>query len=84
MTFEEVERALKEMKDNLVVQAELGRHQDERIHALITIAEGHERRLVADREDLREMQAAMAALFQRMDAFIRGLESDGHKGKGEA
>jgi hypothetical protein len=32
----------------------------------------------------RIMQAAMAALFDRMDRFIRGLKTNGHKGRGEA
>ncbi len=31
--------------------------------------------------DLNVMQAAMKALFERMDRFIRGLESDGREGK---
>lgn len=91
MNFQEFERALTQVKDNLVVQGELlnrldrsmieGRQElvdsrkdfDRRINALLTIAEKHEERLNA-------LEAAMHALFEHMDRFIRGLESDGHKG----
>lgn len=83
MTFEEMERAMTQVKDNLVVQGELlhrletdmlasRRDFDERIGALLKVAE-------VDHEQLRLMQTAMAQLFERMDRFIRGLESDGHK-----
>ncbi len=88
MTFEETERALNQVKDNLIVQGELLNRLDramidsrpdfdERSKALLTIAEKHEQRL-----DL--MQSAMHSLFERMDRFIRGLESDGHRKKGKA
>jgi hypothetical protein len=45
--------------------------------ALTEVVEGHD-------QQLQVMQAAMTALFERMDRFIRGLETDGHKGRGEA
>jgi hypothetical protein len=90
MTFEEMDRAMIQVRDNMVVQRELlhrletdmvasRRDFDERIGILTRIAEDHERRLGDDREQLRKMQAAMEKLFERMDRFIRGLESDGHK-----
>lgn len=83
MTFEEIDRAMAQVKDNLVVQGELlhrlgtamdasRRDFDERIGALLNV-------VAEDREQLRAMRAAMAQLFEHMDRFIRGLESDGHK-----
>jgi len=88
MCFKEMERALNQVKDNLIVQGELlnrldramidsRQDFDERSTTLLTIAEKHEQRL-----DL--MQSAMHSLFERMDRFIRGLESDGHKKRGKA
>ena len=32
---------------------------------------------------MQTMQSAMHALFEHMDRFIRGLESNGHKNEGE-
>ena len=40
--------------------------------------------LVAEHDrHLQTMEAAMTALFERMDRFIRGLETDGQKSRGE-
>lgn len=80
MTFQELE-------DSLVVQARLldrvdrkieemadhGAEQQKHIDALVRIVESHEARPGT-------MQAAMLALFEHMDRFIRGLESNGHAG----
>jgi hypothetical protein len=44
---------------------------DQQIAALIRVAEKHE-------SELYLFRAAMEALFERMDRFIRGLESNGH------
>jgi hypothetical protein len=54
------------------------------VGGLTEIVEGHERQLPSHDQQLQIMQAAMTALFERMDRFIRGLETDGHKGRGEA
>jgi ABC-type transporter Mla subunit MlaD len=51
--------------------------------ALTEVVEGHEQQLQTRDQQLQIMQAAMTALFERMDRFIRGLETDGHKGRGE-
>ena len=93
LTLEEMNQAMSQVKDNLVVQGQLlhglgtnldrleadmaasRRDFDERIIALVQRAD-------EDREQLRIMQSAMARLFEHMDRFIRGLESDGH-GKGQ-
>ncbi len=50
---------------------------------LTETVEGLTETVAEDREQMRVMQAAMTALFERMDRFIRGLESDGHKTGGE-
>jgi hypothetical protein len=63
---------------------------DEQITALIRIAENHQARIhqlaedhqarIQQLEDSRlSLEVAMRALFERMDRFIRGLESDGKK-----
>jgi hypothetical protein len=101
MTFAEMEQAMIQVKDNLIVQGELlnrldkilaESHQDfsERIGALLTIAENHEKRLNTTQNSIQTtqagmqtMQGAMHALFEHMDRFIRGLESNGHKNEGE-
>ncbi len=89
MTFEEMEKSLLPLHDHQVaegvmlhrVENNLDRLEamveknTQAIEKLAEIAESHESRL-------QVMQAAMTALFERMDRFIRGLESDGHKGGG--
>ena len=77
------EERLAKIEEHLLVAAEMqctaekrweerfARH-DEQIAALIRIGENHQARL-------QVFESAMQALFERMDRFIRGLESDGHK-----
>ncbi len=79
-----VENNLDRLEADLSRVEALVARNSESIDALTKVAENQEKRLAADGEGLRVMQAAMQAFFQRMDAFIRGLESDGHKGKGKA
>lgn len=72
-SLEQHEERLTRIENNLVVQGELLNRLDQRIDRLVTIVERNS-------EDMRLMQSAMTSLFQRMDAFIRGLErNDGHK-----
>jgi len=61
--------------------------------ALLKVAAGHEQRLAAAEERLSSaedrlqgveervarLESGMISLFERMDRFIRGLESNGHK-----
>jgi hypothetical protein len=54
------------------------------VSGLTEIVEGHEQQPQSHDQQLQIMQVAMTALFERMDRFIRGLETDGHKGRGEA
>ena len=77
------EERLAKIEGHLLVTAEMQRtaaprweerfaRHDEQIAALIRIGENHQARL-------QVFESAMQALFERMDRFIRGLESDGHK-----
>jgi len=81
---------LNSITDNLAVQGQLldrfekqserrAEEQDERIRALLTIGENHERRLADTEERTRSMQAAMTSLFEHIERFIRGLGTDGHR-----
>jgi hypothetical protein len=69
--------------EHLLVTAEMQRtsdrrweerfaHHDEQIAALIRVAEEHQ-------AELHVFRAATEAFFQRMDRFISGMESNGHK-----
>ena len=93
MTFEEMEKSLKELvaqmrhiEDAQVVQGVLERRIEDRIDSLAAVAERtneavdkllqvatiHEERLAAN-------EAALKALLETIDRFIRGLGTDGHK-----
>ena len=61
------ERRLKRIEDNLIVQGEILNRVDQRLDRVAAMAESHDKQLVL-------MQTAMTSLFQRMDAFIHGLE----------
>lgn len=91
MTYEEMDRATGQVKDNLLLQGQpldrLDRRTTEiaeKIDALRVIAESHEDRAQALEESSKRREGAMTALFERMDRFIRGLESNGHGRSGEA
>ena len=73
------EQRFKRVEDNLLVQGEWLNRIDQRLDRLTETFAQSEGERAADRERMRLMQAAMTSLFQRMDAFIRGLERhDGH------
>ena len=63
----EHDRKLQLIEDNLIVQGEILNRVDQRLDRVAATAESHDQQLVL-------MQSAMTSLFQRMDAFIRGLE----------
>lgn len=76
------EERFAKIEEHLLVTAEMQRtsdrrweerfsRHDEQIAALITIAEKHE-------AGLQGFRAAMEAILERMDRFIRGMESNGH------
>lgn len=84
---------MKHIEDAQIVQGVLERRIEERIEALAAAAEttnrsaetllqvvtAHEERLVGVEDRQAEMRAAMQALFETIDRFIRGLGPDGHK-----
>ena len=70
------ERRLKRIEDNLIAQGEILNRVDQRLDRVASLTESHEQQLAL-------MQTAMTSLFQRMDAFIRGLErGNGHSPAG--
>ncbi len=79
MTPEEIERGLEaherrltRVEENLVVQGEILNRVDQRLDRLAGLVE-------TQSESMLLMQSALKSLFERMDAFIRGLERrDGH------
>jgi hypothetical protein len=84
-----VERFAK-IEEHLLVTAEMVRtadgrweerfaQHDEQIAALIRIAENHQTRTQQLEDSRLSLEAAMRATFERMDRFIRGLESNGKK-----
>jgi hypothetical protein len=83
MTFEEMERAL-------IVQGELMHRVEQAVaHNTEAIAQNteaiaHNTEAIGKLSDgMLIMQGAMKSLFEHIDRFIRGLESDGHQ-RGEA
>jgi hypothetical protein len=88
---------MKHIEDAQIVQGVLERRIEERIDALAASAEAtnkavdkllqvvtvHEERLAGVEDRTAAMEAAMKALFEQMDRFLRGLGSDGHKGTPE-
>jgi chromosome segregation ATPase len=82
-SMESHDKRLTRVEDNLAVQGELLNRVDQRLDRLAEMFVQSEGGRAEDRERMRLMQAAMTALFQRMDAFIRGLERrDGHQKPG--
>lgn len=80
MTLQEMEQGLKmheerfrRIEDNLLVQGEILNRIDQRLDRMAARVETHDHQLTV-------LQSAMTSLFQRMDAFIRGLE----RGNGDA
>ncbi len=85
MTPEEVERGIElherrlaRIEDNLLVQGQLLDRLDRNVERLAAVVEKNS-------TDMHIMQSAMTSLFQRMEAFLRGLERhDGQENPGSA
>lgn len=84
------EERFTKIEENLLVTAEMQRtaeqrweerfaRHDEQIAALLRIAENHQARIQQLEDSRLSLEAAMRALFERMDRFISGLESNGNK-----
>ena len=69
--------------DSIVAAAEATNRAVEKtnraVEKLLQVVTAHEERLVGVEDRLAANEAAMKALFEHMDRFIRGLGSDGHK-----
>ena len=69
--------------ESLATAAEATNSAVEKLLQVVTVHEGRlvgvEDRLAAAEEHWARTEAAMHALFEQMDRFIRGLGSDGHK-----
>ena len=76
----EHDRKLQIIEDNLIVQGEILNRVDQRLERVTDRIEGLTSIVGTHTNQLAVMQSAMTALFQRMDAFIRGLE----RGNGDA
>jgi len=75
-TLELHDKRLERIESTLVVQGELLNRFGQSLDHLLIVVERNS-------ENMRVMQASMTALFERMDAFIRGLERrDGHEKPG--
>ena len=84
------EERFTKIEEHLMVAAEMVRtserrweerfaRHDEQIAALLRIGENHQARTQQLEDSRLSLEAAMRALFERMDRFIRGLESTGKK-----
>ncbi len=89
--LDRLDRRTAEIAEKIDALRVIAESHEGKIDALRVIAESHEGRIEAlveaarlHKDQLGSMQAAMTALFERMDRFIRGLEANGHKGSGEA
>jgi len=79
MTVEEIELSLKRLADGQIVQGEFLTRL-ERVVAQNSQAIAHHTEVIGKLADgMQVMQSAMERLFEHMDRFIRGLESDGHQ-----
>ncbi len=81
MTLQEIEHSFKiheqrfnRIEDNLAVQGEILNRIDQRLDRVTERMEGLTEIAKLHTNQMAVMQSAMTALFQRMDAFIRGLE----------
>jgi uncharacterized coiled-coil protein SlyX len=86
MTFEEMERGLKGLEDSATVQGAMMHRLENNLDRLETDLSRLERVVAHNGEAIGKlagqmlvMQSALERLFERLDRFIRGLESDGHK-----
>jgi hypothetical protein len=91
MTFEEMERGLSGVQDNLTAQGAIMHRLENNLDRLEAIVAQNTDAVRRNAEAIQHlangqalMQSSVHALFERLDRFIRGLESDGHKKKGKA
>ncbi len=77
-------KGIQEIRDQNLVTARLlelhERESNARLERVEALADRHEERLSGVEERQASLEAAMRALFETVDRFIRGLEGNGHKG----
>lgn len=78
MTIEDMERGMKVLQDNMTVQGVIMYRLENNMDRLESNLARLEGTVEALANSQALMQAAMHSLFERMDRFIRGLQSDGH------
>jgi hypothetical protein len=90
MTYEEVERGLKVLQDNMTVQGVMKNRLENNLDRLEVVVAENSAAIARNTEAIAKladgmmvMQAAMKSLFEHIDRFIRGLETDGHRSRGE-
>ena len=73
------EERLTKLEEAMLVNASLMNRIELNMDRLERKAEEHEDGIAELRQSQSNLNSAMNALFERMDRFIRGLESNGHK-----
>lgn len=83
MTFEEIEKSVRELRDNQMVQGyRLGRTETnlDRLETDLQRLEGVVEKLA---DGFILLQAAMKGLTETVERFIRGMEHNGHRPQGD-
>ncbi len=74
-----IEQQVESVWDRIDSLAAAAQATNRAVEKLLQVVTAHEERLVGVEDRLAANEAAMKALFENMDRFIRGLGSDGHK-----
>jgi hypothetical protein len=79
MTFEEMQKSMKELRDNQLVQGYRGARTETNLDRLEEMAERNSQAIAKLADGMITLQAAMKGLVQTVERFIRGLEHNGHR-----
>ncbi len=79
MTLEEMERGFQVMQDNMTVQGVMMHRLENNLDRLEAVVAENSAAIAKLGHGMTVMQSAMQRLFDHMDRFIRGLESNGHE-----
>ncbi len=77
--MERLENNLEGLTSAVALNTEAIARNTEAIGRIMEVVVRHDGAIAKLTDGMSLMQAAMEKLFERMDRFIRGLESDGHK-----
>jgi uncharacterized protein YhaN len=78
-----IEQQIESVWDRIDLLATATERTNSTVEKLLQVVTVHEERLAGVEDRTAAMEAAMKALFEQMDRFLRGLGSDGHKGTPE-